>query len=368
MQRYSNQSGLAIITVLLIIALMVTLMGYLLEKQHLLTRRLGNQNIAEQGYQLATGVDQWAARLLFDDVDRSIDYWDEDWAKFGDPEEEVDDDSFSLDLTSQREEEPLPTIDFGVDGLSFKIEDMQARFNLNNLANEDDGLRRNQETIFLNLLSVLNIGELEERSELLGALTDWLDEGDFTTLNGYESPDYRSGNTPYYAADQKLTTLGELRYVRGFTDSIINKLRPYVTVLPVNNARININTTTSEVLTSLNSLRGAELDSSSVSLFLARRLEENFAGFPPSEIQRAQTAIIGAVPFNGGAINGGAIAGMLQTNSQFFEVTTQVNLGDFRFCSYSTLFRPSLGQDTGTSNTVTILNRHYSTICDEIVR
>ena len=77
-----RQSGLAILTVLLIIALMVTLLGFLIEQQHLLMRRLANQNIAEQGYQYATGVDEWASRVLHDDVDRSIDSWVENWAKF----------------------------------------------------------------------------------------------------------------------------------------------------------------------------------------------------------------------------------------------------------------------------------------------
>ncbi len=359
-----KQAGLAIITVLLIIALMVTLLGFLLEQQHLLMRRLANQNVAEQGFQYATGVDQWAARLLHDDANRSIDYWHEDWAKFGAPEldNEGDEESFSLDNTSQQEEEPLPEIDFGIDGLSYKIEDLQSRFNLNNLATKNKATQQSQRTVFLNLLRILEIGDLATRDELVGALIDWLDEGDLVVANGAESPDYQSANTPYYAADQKMTTLGELRYVRGFSEDIINQLSDYVTVLPVDNARININTTTPEVMSALSGSQ-AELDTSSVQTFLAQRLEEGFQGFAPNQIQAAQSAIIGTVPFEGSFVNN-----MLQTNSQFFKITTRVALGDFRYCSYSTVFRQNPDSANQSTAKVSVLNRYYDTICDEIIR
>lgn len=357
-----KQSGIAILTVLLTIALMLTLLGFLLDQQHLLIRRLANQNVAEQGFQFATGVDEWASRLLHDDADRSVDHWDEDWAKFGDPPKEEEEGEFTLDNTSQQEEEPLPEIDFGIEGLTYKIEDLQARYNINNLAAKDKIILEDQKTIFLNLLGILEIGDLATRDELVGALIDWLDEGDLQVANGAESPDYQSRKTPYYAADQKLTTLGELKYVRGFTQKIINKLSPYTTALPVDNARININTTSTEVMTALSGTRG-ELDTSSVDTFLAQRLEEGFQGFKPAQIQAAQSAIIGSVPFEGRFVNN-----MLQTNSQFFSITTRVNLGKFRYCSYSTVFRQNQDPETQNTPKVSVLNRHYNTICDEIIR
>lgn len=359
-----RQQGLAIITVLLIIALMVTLLGFLLEQQHLLMRRLANQNIAEQGYQYAVGVDEWAARVLYDDANRVIDYWDEDWAKFGDPPEAKQEErgSFSLSNSNTEEKEPLPTIDFGIDGLSYKIEDLQARYNLNNLANPDKRVVEQQKRIFINLLGLLEIAEFAQREELAAALIDWLDANEEGSLINAESPFYQSKKTPYFAADQKLTTLGELRYVEGFNESVINSLRPYVTVLPVENARINLNTTSAEVMTSLSGA-GPELDTASSQTFLAQRQEEGFAGFQPSQIQAAQSAIIGAVPVGGSFINN-----MLQTNSQFYRVTTRVVLGDFRYCAYTTVFRQNPGADDQSTPKVSVLNRQYNTICDEIIR
>lgn len=359
-----KQSGLAIITVMLIIALLVTLLGFLVEQQHLLIRRITNQNVAEQSLQYAAGVDAWAARVLHDDVDRAIDYWEEDWARFGeDPEENATDrEEFSLTLSSQQEEEALPVIDFGNDvELEYRIDDLNGKFNLNNLANREPAYQRGQRSVFLNLLGILEIGEFGEREQLYGALVDWMDENDVETANGFESGNYRIKNTPYYAADQKLSSLGELRFVEGFNEDIINGLAPYVTVLPVENARVNINTTSAEVLASLSAVPVADL--SSVQTFLAQRLEEGFLGFQPAQIELAKTAIIGLVP-----ANGRAVPNMMQTTSQFFQVNTRVVLGDFLYCTKTTLLREGGSPDAESAPKVTILNREHSSLCDEIIR
>lgn len=365
MQPIKQQSGLAIITVLLIVALMVTLLGFLLEQQHLLMRRLTNQGIAEQGFQLATGVDEWAARVLFEDNDRVIDYDGDDWARFGDPEEDdapEQSTAFSLDPSIRQEAEPLPIVDFGVEGLSYRIEDLQGRFNLNNLATKNEPVRKTQETVLFNLFGLLEIGGFDEREQLVAALVDWLDENDLEVANGVESTDYQSFATPYFAADQMLSSLGELRYVSGYTDEIITQLLPYVTVLPVDNARLNINSVSPEVMTALSGRR-VELDTGSVLAFLAERDAEAFLGFSPDRIQDAQGAIIGSVPFEGSFVNN-----MLQTNSQFFQVTTRVELGAYQFCSYSVMFRENPSGANQSTPKVSVLHRYYNTICDEIIR
>lgn len=363
--KIAKQSGIAIITVMLIIALMVTLLGFLLEQQHLLMRRLGNQFVAEQGFQYAIGVEEWAMRVLYDDNDRIVDYLDEDWAKFGRPEDKEDEQSrqrFSLQSSSAKEEKPLPKIDFGLETLSFKIEDLQAYYNLNNLSVKNPETLNAQKTIFSNLLRLLQLDDVEQREEITAALIDWMDVNKAGTLLNAESPFYQSKDVPYYAADQKLTSLGELRYVEGFSADIINELAPYVTVLPVDNARVNINTTSAEVMASLNS-NNAELDIGSVTAFLAQREDDAFLGFQPNQLQDAQTAIIGAVP-----AGGGFIPNMLQTNSQFFKITTRVVLGDSPYCTYTTVFRALPTNASEADAKISILNRQYDTTCNEIIR
>lgn len=357
-----QQAGLAIITVMLIIALMVTLLGFLVEQQHLLIRRIANQNVAEQGYQYAAGVDAWAARVLHDDPDRVKDYWGEDWARFGqDPEDEPDaQDSFSLDPSGQRDREELPVIDFGNDAvLEFQIVDLMGRYNLNNLAAKDPRAKKDQKAIFLNLLSILQVGDVDEREKLYGALVDWLDANDFKGANGVESGDYRIKRTPYYAADQKLTTIGELRFVEGFTEKVINALKPYVAVLPFDNAKININTTSTEVLSSISTL--PVFDVGSVAVFLSQRSEQDFPGF--QAVHSAERAIIGTRP-----VGGNFVRNMLQTTSRFFQINTRVTLGDYLYCTKTIVLREGANPNGGTTPKVTILNREQSTLCNEIVR
>lgn len=360
----NQQRGLAIITVMLIIALMVTLLGFLVEQQHLLIRRIANQNVAEQGYQYAAGVDAWAARVLHDDIDRVTDHWGEDWARFGgDPEDEVDgEDGFSLDRSGEEEREELPVIDFGNDAvLEFQLVDLMGRYNLNNLASKDPKTKLGQKSVFLNLLGILEIGEFDQREKLYGALVDWLDDNDLKSANGVESGEYRIKRTPYHAADQKLTTIGELRFVEGFTEDVINALKPHVTVLPIDSAKININTTSTEVLASMSAV--PVVDTGSVSVFLSQRFEEGFPGFQTPQIQRAESAIIGTTP-----VGGKFVPKMLQTTSQFFQINTRVTLGDYLYCTKTIVLREGANPNGGTTPKVTILNREQSTLCDEIVR
>ena len=187
-------------------------------------------------------------------------------------------------------------------------------------------------------------------------MVDWVDENDLSGPNGFESGDYGSKQVSYFAADQKLTSIGELRFVEGFNQEIINALRPHVSVLPVETAKININTTSPEVLASLS--RGVVTDLGSVTGFLAQREQEGFQGF--TEITPAETAVIAS-----SAANAGFIQGMMQLNSQFFQINAKVSLGNRDFCMTSLVLRESATAEGGTTPKVTVLNRQHSTLCEE---
>lgn len=60
------------------------------------------------------------------------------------------------------------------------------------------------------------------------SLLDWIDDDDLPRANGAEAPNYaRLGITPRNGA---LLSIDELARIRGFTPSLVNQLRPYVTV------------------------------------------------------------------------------------------------------------------------------------------
>ena len=362
----NQQRGVVLIVVILAIVLMVTLLAIMIEDQYIFIRRLGNQKVAEQGYQYSQGLNSWAQRVLHDDANREVDHLGEKWAKFGRPDEDEEQESksFSLERTTAAaqedkqddEDEKEATIDFGIEGLEVSIEDLQGRYNLNNLAIKEPKAASHQKRIFLNLLEILEIGEFDQRDRLHGALVDWIDANDLSGPYGFESGDYGSKRVPYFAADQKLTSLGELRFVEGFTEEVIRALKPFVAVLPVENAKININTATTEVLASLNN--SIVTDTGSVSAFLSQRLVPEFQGF--SDTQGAASAII-----NVSVVPSFAVPKMMQVNSQFFQINTKVTLGDNVFCMQSLVLRESANANGGTTPKVSVLSRQHNTLCEQ---
>lgn len=363
----SKQSGVVLIVVILAVVLMLTLLAIMIEDQHIFMRRLGNQKVSEQGFQYSQGLNAWAERVLHEDANRAVDSLNETWAKFGRPEPELSEseqESFSLDRSTERgiadaqEEEEQATIDFGFDGLEYSIDDLQGRYNLNNIGIEEPQQRRAQKRIFLNLLELLELGEFDERDRLYGALLDWLDENDATNPNGFESGEYQSKETPYYAADQKLTSMGELRYIEGFNSDIIKKLKPFVTVLPIDTAKININTTSAEVLASLSSANVSDI--SGVTGFLAQRDQPGFPGFQANQIQSAQDAIIGV-----SVSRAQPVANMMQVNSQFFQINTKVTLGDYEVCTQSVVLRANPAANSDKTPKISVLSRQQNTLCED---
>ena len=358
----ARQTGVVLVVVVAAVVMLLILLATMIEDQHILVRRIANQKVSEQGFQYAQGVNAWAERVLHDDKNREVDYFDENWAKFGRPDPEEDEEesqSFSLDPSSRGdEEEELPTIDFGFDGLEFSIDDLQARYNLNNLGVTEPQAKAGQKRIFINLLEQLEIGEFDERERLYGALADWIDENDLAGPNGIESGDYAVKSTPYFAADQKLTSIGELSFVEGFNDEIIRKLKPYVTVLPVENSRININTTSQEVLASLSS--GVVTNPESVQPFLAQRDVKGFPGFQANQIEAAKTAIIGV-----SATSAQPVANMLQVKSQFFQINAKVTMGEYVYCMETIVLREGPDAENASAPKVSVLSRQHNTLCEE---
>lgn len=372
-----KQQGLVMLMVVGIVVLMITLLALMLEDQHVMIRQIGNQRIADQSYHYSEGLNAWALRVLHEDENPLIDFEGEKWAKFGRPEPEPSEDEadgFSLDPTLRLGREPdeeEAKIDFGIDTVEVTIDDLQARYNLNNLVILNDEKYRpqpNQRQIFLNLLAILEIGEFQEdRTDMYSALIDWMDDNkDLNGIgNGAESSDYQIRSTPYFASDQPLTSVGELKYVKGFTQEVIRKLRPHVTVLPVHNSRLNLNTVSAEVLSSL--AGGPVSDASVATGFLGRKQQPGFQGFQRADISQAETVINGAVP--GGR---GTTRGMLGVNSQFFQINTKVELGDRKVCTRTVVLRKLVNQGSGTrgggtdsGQKISVLSREQDTVCKE---
>ncbi|MFO1432223.1 MAG: type II secretion system minor pseudopilin GspK [Candidatus Competibacteraceae bacterium] len=306
------QRGVALITVLLIVfmasvaaASLMTLQGYTLHRSTLLLNQ-------QQARLYTLGAEQWAIALLKRDLrndleqNERVDTLQEDWATIP------------------------PSFPVQGGSITGRIEDLQGRFNLNNLlrTKKQPGADKNANSNKSNLpgaksnknkeqSSGLNsdspLGEKEQNTEekqnadkeaqdvdkeeqdadeqedqgdekkgtdkasterktinkkqlqvlqrlldlleldpaIADAIADWIDPDKDKRDNGAEDGDYEGLDPPYVAANQPLTSVTELRLIKGIDAAVYNKLAPYVCVLPPGTA-LNVNTASPVVLAALN--------------------------------------------------------------------------------------------------------------------
>ncbi|MDH3934895.1 MAG: type II secretion system minor pseudopilin GspK [Gammaproteobacteria bacterium] len=241
-----RQRGVALVTALLVVSLATVAAVAMVTRLQVDMRRTGNLLNGEQAYAYAIAAESWAHVILRRDEEESdFDSLGEDWAT------------------------ALPPIAVEGGYVNGQIEDLQGRFNINNLI-EDGGEPTDAETAvnaeelayFERLLGVLGL-----EAALAPALLDWLDADINTRFpDGAEDDFYLLAEPPYRAANRSMVSISELRLVKGFTPEVVAVLEPHVTALPEETV-ININTATPAVLRALHQ----ELDDSGVEQLIADR-------------------------------------------------------------------------------------------------
>jgi len=86
----------------------------------------------------------------------------------------------------------------------------------------------------------------EEGKVLADSLFDWRDADDDSALSGAESRYYRGRNPFYLPRNHKFASLQELRWVRGVSGEVYEKILPHVTL--DSSGEVNLNTAPREVL------------------------------------------------------------------------------------------------------------------------
>ncbi len=238
-----RQGGIALITAILIVALASITASAMTARQGVDIRRAQNLFDADQASLYLAGAEDWAQQMLERDYkdDPKLDTLDDDWATV------------------------LPPI--GVEGgqIAGKIEDLQGRFNLNNLL-KGNAEQPDQIEIFKRLLTVLELPP-----ELSDAVVDWIDEKDEVSPNGAEDNAYLLAKPPYRAGNGKMGSPSELLLVQGFDREKYAKLAPFVYTANDKTA-ININTAPEEIIRSL----AADIDPTAVTKVLEKRAEQPF--------------------------------------------------------------------------------------------
>lgn len=288
--------GVALLTVMLIMMLLTTLVVYLVEDEYLAIRRVSNQQESEQGFHFAVYAEQWARKVLEADArDNEIDHAGELWST---------------------ERPVLRETDTAV--LWSEIEDLQGRFNLNNLAAGRDEVWY---PAFQRLLTVLDINP-----GVADAVVDWVDAdinvgGHF----GAEDAEYQLLDPSYRAANRPMAAVGELAWVQGMTPEALRALRPHVTALPASDVRINVNTATGAVL---RILTPEILDAGRAGSLMSGRGEE---GYTDVDEFLARPELAGQWE---------DAENMVSVRSEYFEVRSRVEHGRYATVLYSVIQRP----------------------------
>lgn len=306
--RPQSQHGVALITALLIVALATIAAVAVASRQQFDIRRSANLINRDQAYEYALGVESWAVQLLVRDRTRGpSDDLSEDWAK------------------------QLPPLSVEGGQVAGRIEDLQGRFNLNNLVNGAGIMDTNEVMRFQRLLQLFNIPP-----ELAFAVVDWLDTDINPNINGGAEDDvYTRLQPPYRTANTFMDSPSELRLVAGFKPEYFAKLLPFICTLP-RGTQLNVNTAPAEVLTVLDNA----LSLSAAQALVAARTSKPFDA---TSFGDALSAV--------GGLNPDQIANITRTggwavSSSYFLVTADALFGKGQVHLYSILKRDASSGQT----------------------
>lgn len=305
-----RQRGVALIIALVVVALATILATRIGAQSARDQRRAATLFGLEQAYQLGLGAEAWGIETLFDDAARSQrDSLDEIWAT---PLGRLPLDDGMGDVG------PPP-------GLPW-MEDLQGRFNLNNLIDANGVKNPVAYEQFVQLLAKL---QLEPKWASL--VVDWIDADTLADgVDGAEDGVYLGQQPPYRPPNAPITSTSELLALPGFGAERYRRLAPYVAALPVDTP-LNTCTASGLVLDSL--APGMNQFSQDAKQLLANRQKGCFPLVQDVKVAAQQAGLDAAQ----------ADALRLTESSKWFRVTTLVRIGTTQVTLYSLLERNAGG-------------------------
>ena len=246
-KRNKKQSGVALITALIITSIAVSLAGVVMYRQQIQIRLSGNISHLEQAYLYATGMEDWAGTILQKSHKdhKSYDSLKDDWAVL------------------------LPPIPIPGGVMNGQLFDLQARINLNSLARPKPKPPKKQanggsqpapapkpdlaKITGVRLLNIMTEADPDQGmgppENFVDILNDWIDKDQSTRDFGAESDYYQSLEPAYFSADSLLVTPTELRLLKDMKKEIYKKLLEHITTLPIKTKTpINMNTASIDIL------------------------------------------------------------------------------------------------------------------------
>ncbi|GLK88431.1 type II secretion system minor pseudopilin GspK [Pseudomonas turukhanskensis] len=298
-----RQQGVALITVLLVVAVVTIVCAGMIARQQVSIRSSANLLDTRRAWQYALGGETLAKAMLKRDAragapGQTGDHLGEPWAR------------------------PMPPFALDESGvLNVRIEDLSGRFNLNSLVHREQvdalAVRRFQRLL-------LRLGIVAPYAE---RLVDWLDQNQEPTgSEGAEDNQYLLAKPAYRPANRRLQDVSELRLLLGMTEVDYRRLQPYVSALP-SDAALNVNTAGAMVLSSL-------ADGLAPAVAQGVVQARGATGFASVEAFLNQPGLAGL------GIDGQGLA----VATQYFQVISEVRMGDRRQVVVSSVHRDEQGR------------------------
>lgn len=299
-----RQRGVALITAMLIMALITTLTFSLEWDNSLDLRRTYVSMYREEAIQAALGAESWVLTILRQDAeDSSTDHLGEIWAS------------------------ELPVLPLGGPGDSIQgeiygeIEDLQGRFNINNLVDAKGEVDQSALEQFQRLLIALGLDP-----RFAGIAADWVDADENAGFpDGAEDAIYTGFAPPYRSPNQIISSTSELAALDGMDKATLDVLLPHIAALP-GRTSVNVNTASDPVLQSLD----ADMTLADVEGLLSQRGESGF-----TDIQNTFSALVKPEVLN-----------QLAETSDYFRLKVIVRVDTVRVTFYSVLERSAQGDVT----------------------
>lgn len=306
-----QQRGVALITVLLVVAMVAVIAVSMSGRLKGQVERTLAMEMAENAYWYWLSAEELVKQVLVTELDHEgYAHRDQNWAL---------------------QQGPFP-VDNGLIG--GRVRDLHACFNINALypGNEDNpvptsGLALEQ---YEALLRALEFDDFTIE-QLSATLVDWLDD-DSVLINGYgaEDADYESLPRPYQAANTMLSHVSELRQVKGYTQEVYERLRHHVCVIPrVAALAVNLNTIDVERPELLSAVFLGELSVRDASDLLSRWPQ---GGYESVDEIVALAELQGLVPEGDEQARG---MESLTVHSEYFELRAAVQFGNAEFFALS---------------------------------
>lgn len=293
----SSERGAALLTVLLLVAVMAVVTAGALERLTLATRLSGNAAALDQARAYT-----WSAEVLAS-------------ARIADLMQAQGDRTTLLgNWNGQRFTLPIPG------GLgSARVSDGGNCFNVNSVASANGttlSARPIGQTQFRALMEVLGV-PAPSAIGIAAAAADWIDSDDMPQPNGAESEAYQRTATPFSTPNQLMVDPSELRMVAGMTPDIYAKLRPWLCALPVAElSPINVNTLLPSQAPLFAMLLPGQLSIGQARELLARR--------PVNGYESATQ--FWSVPAQLGLTPNGEVGAQTVTKTRWFTVETDIEL------------------------------------------